>query len=92
MEVDMDNEEANMADWDGPPPSLWTLDIASAKTNRLSPKGVLAWRPSWLDANNYVFSSQAAKEKKPSVYRGAIGDPERKRIATNANNPTVSRP
>jgi TolB protein len=92
MEVDMDNEEANMPDWDGPPPSLWSLGIDSERTNRLSPKGVLAWRPSWLDANSYVFSSQTAKEKTPSIYRGAVGNPERKRIITNANNPTVSRP
>lgn len=36
MDVDMDDEEAILPDWDGPPPSLWTLEIASGRATRLT--------------------------------------------------------
>jgi TolB protein len=91
MEVDMDNEEANMPDWDGPPPSIWTMDIGSGKGTRLSPKGVLAWHGVWLDPSGFVFSAQTPKEKKPSVYRATVRNPERKLVIKNANSPSVSK-
>jgi TolB protein len=90
MEVDMDNEEANMPDWDGPPPSLWTLDISSGQGTRLTPKGVHAWHGVWLDPTGFVFSAQTPKEKNPSVYRATVQNPQRKLVIKNANSPSVS--
>jgi len=92
MEVDMDDEEANMPDWDGPPPSIWMLDIGSEKATRLTPKGVLAWHPGWIDANSFVFGAQTAKEKKASIYRATLDNPDRKTVIKNGTNPSVSRP
>ena len=91
-EVDMDNEEANMPDWDGPPPTVWVLDIGSGKATRLTPKGVLAWSPRWIDSNSFVFASQGRNEKNPSVYRATLQKPERKLVLKNANSPAISRP
>jgi TolB protein len=40
MLLDADlNEEVPRKDWDGPPPSLWKLDLETSKVTRLSAKG-----------------------------------------------------
>ncbi len=92
IDVDMDEEEANMPDWDGPPPSLWMLDVDSRKATRLTPKGVLAWHGSWLNSKEILFTSQSAKEKEPTVYRMNLTEKDRKPVLKNANNPSTSRP
>jgi TolB protein len=91
LDVDMEEEEANMPDWDGPPPSLWMLEIASQKATRLSPKGVLAWHGCWLNSKEIVFTSQSAKEKEPTIYRMNIAEKDRKAVLKNANNPSAAR-
>lgn len=91
IDVDMDEEEANMPDWDGPPPSLWTLELASQKTTRLSPKGVLAWHGGWLNSKEIVFTSQSAKEKDPTLYKMMLAEKDRKALLKNGNNPSLSR-
>ena len=91
IDIDMDEEEANMPDWDGPPPSLWMLEIASQKATRLSPKGVLAWHGCWLNSKEILFTSQSAKEKEPTIYRMNIAEKDRKAVLKNANNPSASR-
>ncbi len=91
IDIDMDEEEANMPDWDGPPPSLWTLDLASQKATRLSPKGVLAWHGAWLNSKEILLTSQSAKEKEPTIYKTALAVKDRKAILKNGNNPSVSR-
>ncbi|HJT81109.1 MAG TPA: hypothetical protein VJ719_07925 [Chthoniobacterales bacterium] len=91
MEVDMDDEEANMPDWDGPPPSIWALDIGSEKATRLTPRGVLAWHPAWIDATAFVFGAQTPKDKKPSIFRATLDNPERKVLIKNGTNPSASR-
>lgn len=91
IDVDMDEEEANMPDWDGPPPSLWMLELASQKATRLSAKGVLAWHGGWLNSKEILFTSQSAKEKEPTIYKMSLAEKNRKAILKNGNSPTVSR-
>ena len=83
------DEEAYLPDWEGPPPSLWTWEIASGKTTRLTPKGVLAWHGCWLDSKRIAFVSQSAKEKEPTIYEMTLAEKNRKPILKNANNPSV---
>ena len=92
VDIDMEEEEANMPDWDGPPPSVWALDIASGKATRLTPKGLLAWHGSWIDSKEILFTSQSAKEKEPTVYRMKLTEKDRKPVLKDANNPSVSKP
>ena len=92
MEVDMDDEEANMPDWDGPPPSIWVLDLTSEKATRVTPQGVLAWHPAWIDANSFIFGAQTPKEKQPSICGATLENTERKVLIKNGTNPSVSRP
>ena len=91
MEVDMDDEEANMPDWDGPPPSIWVLDLSSETATRLIPKGTLAWHPAWIDSGAFVFGAQTPKEKQPSIYRTTLENSVRKILIKNGTNPSVSR-
>lgn len=91
LDIDMDEEEANMPDWDGPPPSLWTLDLASKKATRLTPKGKLASQGCWLDDAQILFVAQSAKEKDPTTYTLTVGEKGWKPILKNASSPSVSR-
>ncbi len=90
MSVDMD-EDIQRKDWDGPPPALWTLDLATEKPTRITPKGMLAWDGCWLGKDEILFVSQAAKEKEPSIYRMSLQGKPRKVILKNARTPSISR-
>jgi TolB protein len=91
VEVDMDEEETNMPDWDGPPPSLWLFDLESAKTVRLTKKGMLAASGCWLDRSHILFNLFSAKEKKPAIYEMEIGKKEVKPVLKDGVNPAVAR-
>ena len=91
VEVDMDEEVKDMPDWDGPPPALWTFDLESAKTTRLTKKGVLAASGCWLDNQRILFNLFSAKEKKPAIYQMEIGKKEMKPLIKDGVNPSVSR-
>ena len=91
MDIEM-NEDTNRKGWDGPPPAIWAYDLAMEKAMRLTPKGFFAWQPHWLSDTEYVFDSQAAKEKEPSIYRVPLtGHKDRKLILKNGRNASVSR-
>jgi TolB protein len=91
MDVEM-NEDVNRKGWDGPPPAIWSFDIAAQKAMRLTPQGFFAWQPRWISDTEYVFDSQAAKEKVPSIYRVPLASlKDRKLILKNGLNVSVSR-
>jgi hypothetical protein len=70
---------------------MWILDLASDETSRLTPKGILAWHGCWLDDEQVLFTSQAAGEKRSSIYQMSVSQKDRKPLIRNANNPTMSR-
>jgi TolB protein len=92
MDIDMDEKERK--GWDGPPASIWMLDLATGKTTRLTPKTLYAWDCHWLEApNSILFTSQKAGEKNPSIYRMstmAHGN-DLKMFIKNATIPGTSR-
>ena len=61
----MEDEEGNLPDWEGPPPSSWRIDIAAQETTCLTPKGLLAWKRCWLNGEKIPFVSHRAKQKQP---------------------------
>ena len=91
VEVDMDEEETNMPDWDGPPPSLWLFDLESVKAVRLTKKGMLASSGCWLDNSHILFNLFSAKEKQPAIYEMEIGKKEMKPVLKDGVNPSVAR-
>lgn len=90
LDVEVD-EEVDRDDWDGPPPTLWILDLASEKVTRLTPKGFFGWNGCWLSADEILFVSQSEEEKTPSLYRMTRQGEDVKVFFQNANAPSVSR-
>jgi TolB protein len=91
LSIDM-GEEHNRKDWDGPLPALWTLEIATQKAVRMTPKTLFGWDGCWIANDNVLFLSQATGEKSASIYRMSIDGKNLKRLIKNARFPTVSAP
>jgi TolB protein len=91
LSIDM-GEEHDRKDWDGPLPALWTLEIATQKAVRITPKTLFSWDGCWIDNDNVLFLSQATGEKSASIYRMSIDGKNLKRLIKNARFPAVSAP
>jgi TolB protein len=89
LSIDM-AEENNRKDWDGPPPALWTFEIATQKVVRVTQKNLFAWDGCWIDDHNVLFLSQAAGEKTASIHRMSIKRANLKRLIPNARKVTVN--
>jgi TolB protein len=89
LSVDMAGESTR-SDWDGPPPALWTFEIASGKSARITPTGIFAWNGCWIDNENILFLRQPSGEKSASIYRISVEGKNLKRLIKNALFPTVS--
>ena len=90
--IDM-GEEHDRKDWDGPPPALWSFDLATQKATRVTPTKIFGWDGCWLDNDNILFLSQDADEKEPSIYRMSLGKngKDRKLVIKNARMPSASQ-
>ena len=89
LEADM-SEASNRKNWDGPPPALWLLDLATNKTTRLTETKVFARSPYWITSEEFVFISQGENDKQPSLYRGSIKNKSFVLILKNVQTPSVS--
>ncbi len=91
VDVDMD-EDVTMKDWDGPPPSVFLVDVASKSAKRLTPKGAFVWQPVWLDASSFLAISIGLRDKEPSVVRVPFAGGSPVVLVRNARTPSVSAP
>jgi TolB protein len=89
LSIDM-GEETQRQDWDGPPPALWTMEIATQKAVRVTPGTLFGWDGCWIDNENLLFLSQAEGEKSASLYRMSIAGKDLKRLMRDARMPSVS--
>ena len=90
VDVDMD-EDTTVEGWDGPPPSLFAVDLAAATARRLTPKGLLAWDGCWLSAGEIVFIAQHAGEHTPSIVAMALPGGKPRLLVRDARMPSVSQ-
>jgi len=88
--IDMD-EPVHRKGWQGPLPALWTLDLATQKSERLTSKNLFGWDGFWLDNDTVLFLSQAAGEKQTSLYRMPLSGKDRKLVIKNAGTSSVSQ-
>lgn len=89
--IDM-GEEAHRKDWDGPLPALWTLDLASKKATRITPKKLFGWDGCWADNSTVLFLSQAVGDKTASLYKMTLpAGTTSKPVAKDVRYPTVSK-
>jgi TolB protein len=91
LSIDM-NEESNRKDWDGPLPALWSFDLDSQRSVRLTSKKLFGWDGCWIDNDNILFLSRTTGEKEDSIYRMSTNGKDLKLLIKNARFPTVSAP
>jgi TolB protein len=91
LSIDM-GEEHHRKDWDGPPPALWTLEIAKQKPARITTRTLFGWDGCWMDNDNILFLSQASGEKEASIYRMSTNGKNLLRLIKNAHTPSVNVP
>jgi TolB protein len=85
-------EESERKDWDGPLPALWSFDLVSERSVRLTPSKLFGWDGVWMDNDNILFLSSAAGEKEDSIYRMSIDGKNLKLLIRNARFPSISAP
>ena len=89
LSLDMAEEHAR-SDWDGPPPALWTLEIATQRPRRITPPTLFGWDACWIDNQTILFLSQPVGEKFASIFRMSIDGKNLKRLIPNARSVSVS--
>lgn len=89
MDVDMD-EEIHEKTWEGPPPALWTLDLESGKTTRITPKGTLAWSPFWITSQEFLFLKQGKNKQTLALYRGSLENRVETFLLNDVQAPSIS--
>jgi TolB protein len=90
LSVDM-NEEPHRKGWEGPLPAVWTFDLTTQKSERLTSKKLFGWNACWLDNDTVLFLSQAVGEKQASLYRMPLSGKDRKLVTKNAGTTSVSQ-
>lgn len=74
---------------EGPPRLVFLKDLIQGTVTRLSPKGMEAWRPTWLpDGRSFVFVT--AKGRKQSIYRGSVAGEPPALLQADASDPSLS--
>lgn len=92
FDVDM-NEEVTRKDWDGPPPAIWKLDLSSGRAARVTPRGVYAWHPCWISANEFLCTTPAKNSAETlMIQRWNLADGKSSPVVINASAPSVSTP
>ena len=89
VSVDM-GEEHNRPDWDGPPPAIWTLEIAAQKPRRITPPSLFGWDGCWIDNQTVLFLGQPVGEKFASVFQMSLDGKNLKRLISNARFVSVT--
>ena len=89
IDLNMD-EDVTLKDWEGPPPAIWILDIASGKATRLTPKKSYASDSCWLSDSEILVVDAQKDAKVSSIYRVSISDGASRLVIKNAFNPSVS--
>src|SRR5205814_1480912 len=89
--IDM-SEESNRKDWDGPVPALWSFDVDSQQSVRITPKKLFGWDGCWVDNDNILFLSRAPGEKNDSIYRMSADGKNLKRRSRRGISRLSARP
>jgi len=90
LDADLD-EDVQRNGWDGPPPSVWTLDLETKTTKQLTAKDAFCWEPYWLGSDEYVLTQALGKANATSIFRQKLGGNDRKLVIKDGRNPSVSR-
>lgn len=91
MDVEMDEKERK--GWDGPPPAVWTLDLATEKVTRLTPKTLYAWESRWFGPDAIIFVSEEPGSETTCIYRMSLtgGGKDKKLLLKDATIPSAAQ-
>lgn len=90
LDADLD-EDVQRVGWDGPPPSIWTLDLESKAVNQLSAKDAFCWEPCWVEPDEYLLTQASGRTNATSIFRQKLGSGARKLVIKDARNASASR-
>jgi TolB protein len=82
------NKEGPIKDWDGPPSAIFLVEIASAKSKRLTPPIPYAWEPCWISDQDFLFTG-AVDARHRSIYKASISGGKPQILIKNAEHPSV---
>ncbi len=91
VDVDMD-EAGERPGWDGPPPAIFHVELASEKVERVSPPGAFAWLGTWLPGGDVLCTCLLEKEKETSLCRLPAGGEPMVRVIRRARQGSIGRP
>jgi TolB protein len=90
FDADMD-EEVTRKDWEGPPPAIWKLDLASGKATRITPPEIYAWHPCWVSPTEFLFNSPSRNNVDPRlIQRWSLTDGKSSLVVKDASAPSLS--
>jgi TolB protein len=90
VDVDMD-ENVTREDWDGPPPSIWQLDLATGKADRITKPDQYLWEPAWINDREILCNGLPVGSKDFSLFRLPAAGGKPTLWVKNARSASVSR-
>jgi len=91
VDVDM-GEDVNREDWDGPPPSIWQLDLATGRADRITKPDQYLWEPAWINDREILCNGLPAGSKTFSIFRLPVAGGKPTLWVKKARSASVSNP
>jgi TolB protein len=89
IDVDM-AADVERPGWDGPPPAIWQLDLATDKVTQVTKTDLFAWHPVWINDHEILCNHMPGGVKTIAVYRLDLKTQKSKLVVKNARDATVS--
>ncbi|MGH8045660.1 MAG: TolB family protein [Chthoniobacterales bacterium] len=90
IDVDM-GEDIERPDWDGPPPAIWQLDLATGKATQITKAELFAWHPAWINDHEILCNHTPNGAKQIAIYRLDLKTGKPALVIKNATDATVSK-
>jgi len=90
IDVDM-AEDIERPDWDGPPPAIWSLDLATGKAVQVTKTTLFAWHPAWINDHEILCNHTPDGAKEIAVYRLDLKGGKPQLVVKGATDATVSK-
>jgi len=90
LDVDM-AEDIERPDWDGPPPAIWSLDLATGKATQVTKTELFAWHPEWINDHEILINHTPDGAKEIAIYRLDLKTGKPVLVVKKAIDATVSK-
>lgn len=89
MDLDLD-EGVVIPEWEGPPPSIWKLDLDSGRSTRVSPDGIYAWGVQAAPDGGILCLGLVNAGDPTNVYWLSADGSSRRLVMKNASSPSLA--